>query len=200
MRLCHLSVLFLGAVADEISLLNYLNTNTLQLAANCPPLFYGLNCQIPHCFPEHGRLARRGLYDYYCNCSSGYALGKHCENIDCNYGKLSASTLRCECPYYAGGYYCQWNTFITLGGMFGSISLLFCVASFTKKDDANSQATSANRAQQNQTRSNAPQPPAAPAPAPEIRIVERVVIQKGSDAPPTYKSAVASANPPKYTV
>uniref|UniRef100_A0A7E4ZUT3 Uncharacterized protein n=1 Tax=Panagrellus redivivus TaxID=6233 RepID=A0A7E4ZUT3_PANRE len=34
--------------------------------------------------------------------------------------------------------------------------------------------------------------------SPEIRIVERVVIQERSEAPPSYNAAVASADPPKY--
>uniref|UniRef100_A0A7E4VB57 EGF-like domain-containing protein n=1 Tax=Panagrellus redivivus TaxID=6233 RepID=A0A7E4VB57_PANRE len=189
MRLCLLFLLFLGAFAEEVSILDHLNnTDNFQLAANCPPLFYGSNCEIPHCFPEYGHLAKRGLNDYFCNCTFGTS-GKHCEIINCNDGKVSTSTFECECSYYAFGSHCQNNIFVFAGIV--AIFILFIIIC----PNENKEKSSANSTN-NQTRSNAPQSPAAP----EIRIVERVVIQERSDAPPTYDSAVKSADPPKYSV
>uniref|UniRef100_A0A7E4VBF5 EGF-like domain-containing protein n=1 Tax=Panagrellus redivivus TaxID=6233 RepID=A0A7E4VBF5_PANRE len=199
MRFFLLFLLFLGAFADEVSLLDHLNTSKFLQNEKCPPLFYGSDCQIPHCFTEHGSLVRE-LDDYYCKCPSRYSSGKHCENIDCNYGKLSNSTFTCDCPFYASRPYCELTSLICLT-LWGLLILFLTAVRLLSKNEEESPATSTNRTPQNQTRSNAPQPPVAPAPAPEIRIVERVVIQERSDAPPTYyDSAIDPANPPKYTV
>uniref|UniRef100_A0A7E4VCF4 EGF-like domain-containing protein n=1 Tax=Panagrellus redivivus TaxID=6233 RepID=A0A7E4VCF4_PANRE len=144
MRLCLLFFMFLGAFADEVSILDYLNATDVLQHADCPPLFHGSNCTIPYCFPDRGHLVQRSPDDYYCKCTHiGYTSGEHCEIVNCHYGKLSNSTLECECPDYVDGSYCQNNNilvFTTLLGVCCSIVFLVWLSSIiqsntTKKAD-----------------------------------------------------------------
>uniref|UniRef100_A0A7E4VB38 EGF-like domain-containing protein n=1 Tax=Panagrellus redivivus TaxID=6233 RepID=A0A7E4VB38_PANRE len=98
------------ASESSYSLLDHFNTLSVQ-QRDCPPLFYGPRCTIPHCFAPHGVLMQNGDY-YYCNCTTGrpYVTGTHCENIECqNDGRFSNLTSKCKCPEYTYGSFCQYT-------------------------------------------------------------------------------------------
>uniref|UniRef100_A0A7E4VB37 EGF-like domain-containing protein n=1 Tax=Panagrellus redivivus TaxID=6233 RepID=A0A7E4VB37_PANRE len=172
MWLYFLFLLFLGAFADEVSILDHLIASEILQHADCPPLFHGQNCQIPYCFPEHGNLVKRGLDDYYCNCTSSYASGEHCESVNCNDGNLSNSTFKCECPKFVGGSYCELTilslivcVLIVLGTVL-CCTILVIIAEKIKKKRARYCAA--------RNRTNESHPP----PAPTVPLVERDVIQE----------------------
>uniref|UniRef100_A0A7E4VAY5 EGF-like domain-containing protein n=1 Tax=Panagrellus redivivus TaxID=6233 RepID=A0A7E4VAY5_PANRE len=164
MRLCPIFLLIISVFADEYiiySKIDHLNASDILQHADCPPLFYGQNCQIPHCFPEHGHLARIGLDDYYCNCTRG-AFGKHCEKLICLDGKMSNSTFKCECPYYAWGTHCHITilkiavTLLVIAGLLllAAAASLGIIYFHDERQKKKSQARSTNRNQQNRNRRN----------------------------------------------
>uniref|UniRef100_A0A7E4VBF7 Laminin EGF-like domain-containing protein n=1 Tax=Panagrellus redivivus TaxID=6233 RepID=A0A7E4VBF7_PANRE len=184
-----------GACAATYSVFDHLEPPKLVPDIDCPPLYYGENCTVPYCYPEHGLLVQRSADDFFCNCTARYTSGAHCEIVDCNYGIRSNSTLQCECPDYVYGTHCEETIemyLLLLVMTCCALGILFLL--WRTKDK--SRGTPAVPSTNNQS-STPPAP--APAPAPEIRIVERVVIQERSDAPPTYDDAMDSADPPKYS-
>uniref|UniRef100_A0A7E4ZUT5 EGF-like domain-containing protein n=1 Tax=Panagrellus redivivus TaxID=6233 RepID=A0A7E4ZUT5_PANRE len=188
MRLFLFSLLISGAFATKYNVFDYLDTSDVVPVSDCPPLYYGKNCNVPYCYPESGLLKQRTRSKdiFFCDCVDSYSQsGEHCEQVDCHYGILSNSTLQCECPDNVWGAYCESTTLQLLS----ILGFLICCCMVVFLIPANKHATTATN---NRT---------STAPAPEIRIVERVVIQERSDAPPTYyDSAIDPANPPKYTV
>uniref|UniRef100_A0A7E4ZUZ4 EGF-like domain-containing protein n=1 Tax=Panagrellus redivivus TaxID=6233 RepID=A0A7E4ZUZ4_PANRE len=214
MRLFLFPLFISGVCAGKYNIFDHLNASNLVPGSDCPPLYYGLNCKVPYCYPPGGSV-QRGVEDLFCKCKKNFLSGAHCELIDCNKGVLSNSTLRCECPDNAWGDYCEWTISKLLAdvivvfyfGLFlaliGTVYHAFIQPTTSTNNLSSTPPAPTNsgiRNQQNRTRRNTPQPPAPPAPAPEIRIVERVVYRENSDAPPAYDVAVASADPPKYTV
>uniref|UniRef100_A0A7E4VAW6 EGF-like domain-containing protein n=1 Tax=Panagrellus redivivus TaxID=6233 RepID=A0A7E4VAW6_PANRE len=190
--------LFLNdAVATTYSVFNYLNTSNLVPDSDCPHLYYGQYCEVPYCYHQNGLLIQRSEHDFYCNCTNEYTSGAHCELVECHDGVLSNSTFQCECATTVFGDHCEWTIpqIIECALKWLMVFLIFFLIltvlpdSGDKKDGNTADARSTARPDRE---SRTPS-------APEIRIVERVVIQERSDAPPTYDAAVKCTDPPKYT-